>query len=66
MKEKPQKVRSCMKKWMCMNCGYIYDEEAGDPAGGIEPGTPWEDIPEDWMCPDCGIPKSEFEMTEFD
>jgi len=55
-----------MKKWMCVNCGYIYDEQAGDPAGGIEPGTSWEQIPDDWMCPDCGATKAEFEMVEID
>ena len=54
-----------MKKWMCVNCGYVYDEAAGDPMGGIEAGTPWEDIPADWICPDCGLGKSEFEMVEI-
>ena len=38
-------------------CGYIYDPEAGDPEGGIAPGTAWEDIPEDWVCPVCGLSK---------
>ena len=51
---------------MCVNCGYIYDQEVGDPIGGIEPGTPWDDIPEDWMCPDCGAAKADFEMVEMD
>ena len=55
-----------MKKWMCVNCGYIYDQEAGDPTGGIEPGTRWEDIPDDWTCPDCGAAKDDFEMVEVD
>lgn len=54
-----------MKKWMCVNCGYIYDESVGDPMGGIEPGTRWEDIPDDWLCPDCGLGKNEFEMVEM-
>lgn len=54
-----------MKKWMCVNCGYIYDEAVGDPMGGIAPGTPWEDIPDDWICPDCGLGKIEFEMVEI-
>lgn len=54
-----------MKKWMCMNCGWVYEQELGDPAGGIAPGTAWEDIPDDWKCPDCGSSKSEFEMEEF-
>jgi len=54
-----------MKKWMCMNCGWIYEQELGDPMGGIAPGTAWEDIPDDWKCPDCGAAKSEFEMEEI-
>jgi rubredoxin len=54
-----------MRKWMCMNCGYIYDEVVGDPIGGIPPGTRWEDIPEDWICPDCAMAKSQFEMVEI-
>ena len=46
-------------------CGYIYDEALGDPDEGIAPGTPWEDIPEDWFCPDCGASKEDFEMVEI-
>jgi rubredoxin len=54
-----------MKVWMCMACGYVYDEEKGDPAGGIAAGTRWEDVPNDWKCPDCNATKSDFEMTEI-
>jgi rubredoxin len=54
-----------MKKWECQVCGFLYDEDAGLPAGGIAPGTRWEDIPLDWVCPDCGTAKSEFEMIEL-
>lgn len=54
-----------LKKWMCLNCGYIYDEELGDADEGIAPGTRWDDIPDDWVCPDCGTAKSEFEMVEI-
>ncbi|WP_260583671.1 rubredoxin [Sphingopyxis sp. PET50] len=54
-----------MKKWMCMNCGWIYEQELGDPEGGIAPGTAWEDIPDDWKCPDCGALKAEFDMVEI-
>lgn len=50
---------------MCVNCGYVYDEAEGDPMGGIAAGTRWEDIPDDWVCPDCGLGKSEFEMIEI-
>ncbi|MFM6853339.1 MAG: rubredoxin [Sphingopyxis sp.] len=51
------------KIWQCLNCGYVYDEEAGDPDEGFAPGTRWADIPDDWMCPQCGTGKSEFEMV---
>lgn len=53
------------KVWQCLNCGYFYDEEAGDPAEGLAPGTRWADIPDDWICPQCGTDKSEFEMVEI-
>jgi rubredoxin len=54
-----------MRKWMCVNCGYVYEQDKGDPMGGIVPGTAWEDIPEDWICPECGAEKSAFEMMEL-
>ena len=54
-----------MKKWECIVCGFTYDEEQGWPEDGIEPGTAWEDIPEDWVCPDCGVSKEDFEMVEI-
>ena len=50
-----------MKKYICGNCGFIYDEAEGLPGDGIAPGTLWADLPEDWECPICGAPKSEFE-----
>ncbi len=50
-----------MKKYKCTVCGYIYDPEKGDPDSGIEPGTAFEDIPDDWACPKCGATKSNFE-----
>ena len=50
-----------MKKYKCMVCGYIYDPEAGDPDKGVEPGTPFENIPEDWICPICGATRDQFE-----
>lgn len=53
-----------MKKWQCVVCGIIYDEEQGWPEEDIAPGTSWEDVPEDWLCPDCGVGKDEFEMEE--
>lgn len=48
------------RHWICKVCGWIYDEEAGDPDSGIAPGTRFEDIPEDWVCPDCLVTKSDF------
>ena len=42
------------KKWECIVCGWVYDEEKGHPEDGLEPGTRWEDVPEDWVCPECG------------
>ena len=48
-----------MEKYECP-CSYVYDEAAGDPDNGIAPGTKWEDIPDDWVCPVCGLGKSEF------
>lgn len=53
-----------MRKWQCMVCGFIYDEAEGLPEDGIDPGTSWSDIPDDWTCPDCQSPKEEFEMVE--
>ena len=50
-----------MKKYVCSVCGYIYDEAAGDPDNGIAPGTAWEDVPEDLVCPLCGVGKDQFE-----
>ncbi|MCU0530751.1 MAG: rubredoxin [Syntrophales bacterium] len=49
-----------MKKYECAVCGYIYNPEEGDPDGGIAPGTPFEKIPDTWVCPICGAAKSEF------
>lgn len=53
-----------MKKYVCDVCGYEYDEAAGDPDNGIEPGTKWEDVPEDFLCPLCGVGKDEFSEVE--
>ncbi|NBX68847.1 MAG: rubredoxin [Proteobacteria bacterium] len=49
------------RKFLCVVCGFIYDEEKGDPESGIAPGTKWEEIPADWSCPECGVTKSDFE-----
>ena len=50
-----------MARYECVICGHIYDEEQGDPDSGIAPGTKWEDIPDDWVCPDCGAGKDSYE-----
>lgn len=51
-----------MAKYVCTICGYVYDEAAGDPDNGVEPGTVWEEVPEDWTCPECGVGKDMFEQ----
>lgn len=53
-----------MKKYICNVCGYIYDPEKGDPENGVEPGTPWEQVPSDWVCPECGVGKDMFSEKE--
>jgi rubredoxin len=50
-----------MSKWKCVVCDYEYNPEEGDPDGGIAPGTAFEDIPDDWTCPVCGVGKDNFE-----
>ncbi|MEO6973884.1 MAG: rubredoxin [Rhodoferax sp.] len=51
--------------WVCLVCGSCYDERVGALAGGIAPGTSWRDVPENWLCPDCGVSKAEFEMVQI-
>lgn len=53
-----------MKTYMCVICGFIYDEDKGIPEEGLMPGTRWEDIPLNWVCPECGASKDDFEMIE--
>ncbi len=53
-----------MKKYVCTVCGYVYDPETGDPDSDIAPGTAFEDIPDDWVCPVCGVGKEDFEPEE--
>lgn len=54
-----------MRTWMCLVCGWIYDEESGLPEEGIAPGTKWEDVPPNWVCPECGARKEDFELIEI-
>jgi len=53
-----------MVKYVCSVCGYIYDPEQGDPDSGIKPGTLFDDLPDDWVCPICSVSKDEFEKME--
>jgi rubredoxin len=53
-----------MKKYVCDACGYIYDPKVGDPEHGQKPGTAFEDLPDDWVCPECGADKSTFSPVD--
>lgn len=64
MDEKRKKEEEKMDKYTCKVCGYIYDPEKGDPDNGIEPGTSFVDLPDDWVCPLCGASKDNFEKQE--
>jgi rubredoxin len=54
-----------MKTFICIVCGFIYDEAAGRPEDGIAAGTKWADVPANWECPDCGVAKADFEPVEI-
>jgi len=56
---------NAFKRLICLGCGFSYDEALGLPGHGIAAGTRWADIPESWVCPDCGTPKALFEMVEI-
>ena len=58
-------TENAYKTWMCVICGFVYDEEEGFVDDGIAPGTCWEDVPESWLCPDCGVMKADFEMVDI-
>lgn len=51
------------KSYLCLNCGLLYDEAVGRPKENIPPGTAWEDVPDDWICPQCGSEKIDFEIV---
>ena len=50
--------------YVCNVCGYVYEEKEGDPDNGVAPGTSWENVPEDWLCPLCGVGKEDFSKDE--
>ena len=52
-----------MKTYVCIVCGFVYDESLGRPEEGIAPGTRWADVPDGWSCPECGAAKSDFELV---
>jgi len=52
------------KIWQCSTCDFVYSEAAGIPEENIHPGTAWQDVPEDWLCPDCAMGKEDFDMHE--
>jgi rubredoxin len=56
---------SDMNTWICLICGWVYDEAKGLPEEGIAPGTRWDDVPPNWVCPECGARKEDFEMTQI-
>lgn len=62
--EEKKEVAPKMAKYECTVCGYVYDPELGDPDNDIAPGTPFEELPDDWVCPVCGAAKSDFEKIE--
>lgn len=51
-------------KYLCINCGYVYDPEVGDPGADIPPGTPFDDLPDDWICPLCYVGKDKFDPLD--
>ena len=55
---------TAFRSWMCVVCGFTYSEAEGLPKEGIAPGTRFEDLPDDWCCPDCGVTKADFEMID--
>jgi rubredoxin len=54
-----------LKQWVCVICGWVYDEAAGAPDDGLAPGTRWADVPDDWRCPLCDVGKEDFALVEF-
>lgn len=55
--------RIAMKTWLCIVCGFVYDDAEGRPDDGLAPGTRWTEVPAGWSCPDCGVAKADFEVV---
>jgi len=53
------------RRYRCLNCAHVYDEAEGDPDSGLPPCTPWEDVPESWICPDCGSEKRDYTLIDW-
>jgi rubredoxin len=64
-REEKAAVQPELKQYVCVICGWIYDEATGDPEHGIAPGTRWADVPDDWRCPLCDVGKEDFALVEF-
>ena len=58
-------MSNSFKTYLCIVCGFIYDEATGRPEEGIAPGTLWADVPQEWTCPESGVGKSDYEMVEL-
>jgi rubredoxin len=65
LRQRPDENMIETKTWMCLICGWIYDEAAGAPEHGIAPGTLWADVPMNWTCPECGARKEDFELVQI-
>ena len=61
----PTTETPAFRSYMCLICGFVYDESEGSPEEGIPPGTRWDDVPMNWVCPECGARKEDFEMIEI-
>lgn len=63
--QQADKEMSAYREYVCVVCGFVYNEAEGLPEEGLAPGTRWEDVPDTWVCPECGATKDEFELVEI-
>lgn len=59
-------MADAFRRYKCLNCAHIYDEAEGDPDSGLAPGTLWEDVPEEWICPECGSEKRDYVLVDWE